>query len=118
MVVGWGGIGWGGVPAVDDCQLVGEWWWGVGGLGGGVTGGGTSFFVVTALYSTFCSQPVLNLKTKLSVNSVFIVSSLSLSESISSGGTGSQQAPFMIYLCIKLTIIPAVIGTNDSNIWW
>ena len=48
--------------------------------------------------------------------SVILVSSLSLSESISSGGAGSQQAPFIIYLLIKLTIIPAEIGTNDSNI--
>ena len=52
----------------------------------------------------------------LSVISLFVVSALSLSESTSSGGTGSQQAPFMIYLFIKLTIIPAVIGTNDSVI--
>ena len=48
--------------------------------------------------------------------SVRLVSSLSLSESISSGGDGSQQAPFIMYLFIKLTIIPAEIGTNDSNI--
>ncbi len=52
----------------------------------------------------------------LSVCSVFVVSSLSFSESISSGGAGSQQAPFIMYLFIKLTIIPAEIGTNDSNI--
>ena len=52
----------------------------------------------------------------LSVSSVLVVSSLSLSESISSGGADSQQAPFIIYLLIKLTIIPALIGTNDSNI--
>ena len=51
----------------------------------------------------------------LSVSSVLVVSSLSLSESISSGGAGSQQAPFIIYLFIRLTIIPADIGTNDSN---
>ena len=48
--------------------------------------------------------------------SVILVSSLSFSESISSGGAGSQQAPFIIYLLIRLTIIPAEIGTNDSNI--
>ena len=53
---------------------------------------------------------------KLSLISVFVVSSLSLSESTSSGLTDSQQVPFIIYLFIKLTIIPAVIGTNDSVI--
>ena len=52
----------------------------------------------------------------LSVRFVFVVSSLSLSVSTSSGSAGSQQAPLMIYLFIKLTIIPAVIGTIDSVI--
>ncbi len=52
----------------------------------------------------------------LSIRFVFVVSSLSLSVSTSSGSTGSQQVPLMIYLLIKLTIIPAVIGTNDSPI--
>ena len=53
---------------------------------------------------------------KLSLISVFVVSSLSLSESTSSGLTDSQQVPFIIYLVSKLIIIPAVIGTNDSII--
>ena len=52
----------------------------------------------------------------LFVISVFASSSDSLSASISTGGAGTQQAPFMMYLFIKLTIIPAVIGTNDSTI--
>ena len=52
----------------------------------------------------------------LSVSSVFVVSLLSLSVSTSSGAAGSQQAPLIIYLFIKLTTIPAVLGTNDSTI--
>ncbi len=42
--------------------------------------------------------------------------SLSLSVSTSSGWTDSQQAPLMIYLLIKLTTIPAVMGMKDSVI--
>jgi hypothetical protein len=52
----------------------------------------------------------------LEMLSVRFVSSFSLSESTSSGSADSQHVPLMIYLFIKLTIIPAVIGTNDSVI--
>ena len=48
--------------------------------------------------------------------SVILVSSLSLSVSTSSGSADSQHVPLMIYLFIRETIIPAVIGTSDSVI--
>ena len=52
----------------------------------------------------------------LSVSSVLEVSKLSLSVSTSSGCAGSQQAPLIMYLFIKLTTIPADIGMKDSVI--
>ena len=39
----------------------------------------------------------------LSVSSVLVVSSLSLSESITSGGAGSQQAPFIYNILVNQT---------------
>jgi hypothetical protein len=53
-------------------------------------------------------------------SSVFVVSLLSLSLSISSGSTVLQQVSnfglFNMYLCMRLIISPAVIGTNYAEV--